>query len=584
MANFPKLFITLCILLLPFIGKAQTPRLEKAGGAARMLVQNKPFIILGAEIHNSTGSDTAALKKALKQAKALNMNTILAYAYWEFIEPEEGKFNFWLLDQLLNESRKENLKVVLVWFGSWKSTTSAYVPAWVKTNPQRFPRHTLADGKTLEILSPFSDANRDADAKAYTALMQHLKAVDKAQTVILMQTENEPGCFQGYRDYAAAALKAWSAEVPKEVISYLNAQKGKLFPALEKVWAANGYKNQGSWEEVFGKSSAEGEYPHYSEELFMAFHYSKYLNHIAAQGRKILDLPTFCNGWLYNKRGYYPHGTVNPHVLDMYRAGGSALDFYSPNVYTIDYDKLFSEYKTGGNVLFIPESLLSPAGVLYAIAEYDAIGFAPFGLDGWNRNDESVKANLKLLGEINGALQGMQGLISSKYGSDQMRGAYFALTAHHKTIEMGDYNIAIGSSTDFRFSIDFGKSLEQVGKQVISFAALSGQDDPAPGPNTPTADKPALPASPFGGLPKDMGAALIIQQAADEFYIVGYSVKLNFALKEGIPFHHLGYLSIDEGYFKQDQFITSKRWNGDEQKINLPGQQLSVLRVRLYRI
>jgi hypothetical protein len=63
--------------------------------------------------------------------------------------------------------KEENLKVVLVWFGSWKSTASSYVPEWVKTNPKRFPRYTLADGKTLEMLSAFSDENRNADAKAY---------------------------------------------------------------------------------------------------------------------------------------------------------------------------------------------------------------------------------------------------------------------------------------------------------------------------------------------------------------------------------------------------------------------------------
>lgn len=148
MANLPKIVTTLGVLLLPLLNFAQRPFLDKSGEAAKMMVQNKPFIILGAEIHNSTGSDTAGLKKVLKQAKALNMNTILAYAYWEFIEPEEGKFNFWLLDQLLQAARKEKLKVALVWFGSWKSTTSSYAPAWVKTNPQRFPRHTLADGKT----------------------------------------------------------------------------------------------------------------------------------------------------------------------------------------------------------------------------------------------------------------------------------------------------------------------------------------------------------------------------------------------------------------------------------------------------
>lgn len=583
MKSFLSVFIIILIVFKSNFIQAQLPRLDKTCGSVKMIVDGKPFLILGSEMHNSTGTDIEGMKQAIKQVKELGMNTVLGYAYWELIEPEEGKFNFTLVDELIKETRKENLKLDLVWFGSWKSTTSSYAPEWVKTNPKRFPRYTLADGKTLEILSPFSDENQKADAKAYAALMQHIKLVDTNHTVIIMQPENEPGCFIGYRDYSANALKAWNADIPKEVTNYLTAKKGKLFPALEKIWAANGYKTKGTWEDIFGKSTEGGEFKYYTEELFMAYFYSKYMNYVTAEGRKILDLPSYCNGWLYNKKGYYPHATINPHVLDMYMAGGTALDFYSPNVYTIDYDDLFPKYKTGGNTLFIPESLLSPAGVLYSIGEYDAIGFAPYGIDGWNKNDESTKKNLKLITEINTTLKEMSGIITSKYESQQMRGAYIAPMSRGKAIEIGDYKLTTASLAGFAFSIDFGKSLEQAGKQVISFADLAGIDEPAPAHNDKPADKAPPAASPFGGLPKEMGAAIIIQNTADEFYILGYGVKVHFALKDGVPFNHLGFLSIDEGHFKSDKFIATKRWNGDEQKVSLPDNQLTVLKVRLYR-
>ncbi len=41
-----------------------------------------------------------------------------------------------------------------------------------------------------------------------------------------------------------------------------------------------------------------------------------------------------------------------------------------------------------------------------------------------------------------------------------------------------------------------------------------------------------MPASPFGPLPEEIASAIVIQNASDEFYVVGYGVKLDFALNE----------------------------------------------------
>ncbi len=568
MKQLSRVYFSILLGVLPLLSFAQLPRLDKSRPAPIMMVDGKPFLILGGELHNSTGSDKAALKNALKEIKSYHLNTVLGYAYWEMIEPVEGQYNFELVDELLKSAREENMKVVLVWFGSWKSTASSYVPEWVKTNPKRFPRYTLADGKTLEMLSAFSEENRNADAKAYVALMQHLKEVDTQHTVIMTQVENEPGCFDNYRDMSPAGQKAWQSPMPADMVNYLKANKGKLFPALEKAWADNGYKTKGTWEEVLGKSTDQGDYKFYTEELFMAYHYSKYLNYIAAEGRKKLDLPTFCNGWLYNKRGFYPHGTINPHVLDAYRAGGTALDFYSPNVYTTDYDELFSNYTLGGNTLFIPESMLVPAGALYSIGAFNALGFAPFGIDGERTKSKENAVHLSILTATNKTLSNMTGLITSHYNSSKMRGLYINATKKEHKIELGDYQITASSSTERGgFSLDFGKSLENVGK---------------PQPASGTEAAPAAPA-PFGSVPKGIGSAIVIQQGTDEFYVVGYGVKLNFRLKEGVKFEHLGFVSIDEGDFENEKFIPRKRWNGDEQKASLPDTQLTVLKIKLYR-
>lgn len=567
-------FVILCCLL-SINSIAQIPYLKKENGAASLIVNGKPFIVLGAEMHNSTGTDTSAVTAVMKQAKNLNMNTVLGYAYWEMVEPVEGKFNFDLVDHLIKSAEKENLKLILVWFGSWKSTTSSYAPEWVKTNPKRFERYTLADKTTLEILSPFCEENLKADTKAYVALMKHLKGIDTKHTVIMLQPENEPGTFSSYCDFSPKAVKAWQENVPAEVIDFLSRNKGKLNNVLEKSWAANGNKTNGKWAELFG--DVQG-YPHYAEELFMAYNYSKYINLLAAEGRKVLDLPSYCNGWLYNKLGNYPHGTINPHVLDMYHAAGNALDFYSPNVYSLDYDQLFTDYKNNGKILFIPESILSPAGVLYAVGEYDAIGFAPYGIDGWNPEDK----NQKLLSEVNKTLQEMQGVITSRFNSNEMKGLYQAPMARNKSIEIGDYILSVSSAESHRFAIDFGKSLEEAGKETISFPQLMGIEVPEGIPQQ-EAKQQGPPPNPFAGLPKDYGAAIILLNSPDEFYVIGYGLRIDFALKEGITFNHLGYRSIDKGYFKNNNFVATKRWNGDELKTVLPADEITVLKVRLYR-
>jgi len=59
-----------------------------------------------------------------------------------------------------------NLRVVLLWFGSWKNGTSSYPPVLGERNWEKLPHRADKDGKGREILSTLSAANREADARA----------------------------------------------------------------------------------------------------------------------------------------------------------------------------------------------------------------------------------------------------------------------------------------------------------------------------------------------------------------------------------------------------------------------------------
>ena len=228
------------------------PHLRKQGAVVQLLVDGKPFLVLGGELGNSSSSSLEYLRPLWPKLAALNLNTVLVPVYWELIEPAEGKFDFALVDGLIEEARKHRLRLVLLWFASWKNSMSCYAPAWVKTNEQRFPRAEDKAGNGMEILSPFSQENLNADARAFAALMRHLREVDsRDHTVIMVQVENEIGMIPDSRDRSASANQLFNQAVPPELMSYLEQHRDTLVPELRAAWAATKFKTRGTWEEVF---------------------------------------------------------------------------------------------------------------------------------------------------------------------------------------------------------------------------------------------------------------------------------------------------------------------------------------------
>ncbi|RDW56525.1 hypothetical protein BP6252_14129 [Coleophoma cylindrospora] len=377
----------------------EIPYLEATYNSKQLIVHGKPFLIRGAELHNSSLSSAEFMNDVWAKLSAANINTVLGATTWEQIEPEEGKFDFTELDKVIEAAREHGLHLILLWFGSFKNGFSAYTPAWVKTNQKRFPRAKLRkEGGRMEIgntLSIFHPEAPQADLKAFTALMQHLKTVDeKHSTVIMVQVENEVGLIGDSRDGSAAANKIFNSPVPDELLKFLVSDWANLNSTIKANLAH--FKGQTSitntsWESVFGSAVA-------TDELFMAYHYAIYLERIAAAGKAAYPIPHFTNVWLGDTDdvsnggvvsggtapGVYPSGGGVAPVLDIWQKFAPTFDIVTPDIYMADYKKACATYRHRNQPLFIPEQRRDEYGarrIWYAFGSHQAMGTAPFGID-----------------------------------------------------------------------------------------------------------------------------------------------------------------------------------------------------------
>lgn len=333
--------ISLAILLAALTGYATAappsdgpPYLDKSGPISHLVVDGKPFLILGGELRNSSTSSLDYMKQIWPRMAAERFNTLLAAATWQQIEPQEGKFDFSYVDAAIAGAQESHLHLVILWFGSWKNGTSTYPPAWVKADMRRFPRVQDQQGTNLETLSAFSNANRDADARAFAALMKHIKEVDGTKhTVLMMQVENESGILGPARDYSAEAEAAWKRPVPDALLSFLKKNKERLQPEFLDVWARTGFRTKGTWGEVFGDSQ-------WAQEIFEAWQYSQYIDTVAAAGKAEYPIPMYVNTWLTQYTGEpggdHPSGGAVSRVLDVWLAGISHIDVLAPDIYLPD--------------------------------------------------------------------------------------------------------------------------------------------------------------------------------------------------------------------------------------------------------
>ena len=295
------------------------------------------------------------------------------------------------------------------------------MPEWVKRDTKRFPRVLLRDGRPTERLSPFNESNRKADATAFSALMKHVREVDAAHTVIMVQVENEVGVIPESRDHSAVANAAFAGAVPKELMDYIGKHSDELAPELRAAWVAAGKKTKGSWEDIFGQAPI-------TDDFFMAWQYATYIDAVTAAGKAEYPLPMYANAALIRPNyqpGQYNSGGPLPHSMDIYRAGAPHLDFLSPDVYFDNYAYWARQYKREGNPVFVPEArggLEGAANALYTFGELNGLGFSPFGIDGHmsQPGSEKLETIQQPITALYSELSHLAPLILEKQGTGQM--------------------------------------------------------------------------------------------------------------------------------------------------------------------
>jgi hypothetical protein len=357
-------------------------------------VDGKPFPVIGAEVHNSSSSSIPAIDTSFAAVHALGANTVLAPVAWDLMESSEGVFDFTLVDHMVAAARAHNLRLIPLWFGSWKNAVSTYVPAWVKTDTARFPRSELSDGSRVEHLTPFSSAARDADACAFAALMRHLREVDADKTVIAVQVENEIGLLGDTRDHSAAAENAFASQVPAAVVE---AIAGDENAPLHAEWLDAGARREGAWAEVFPAGDR-------ADEAFMAAAFAAYTEAVASAGAAEYDLPLFVNAWLDadsvfdgpvtvaggKRPGQYPSGGPVMPVAAIWESLAPSLHFIAVDAYVKDAGPVFASFRSRRDRLFVPELRADTEGVAQmfaAIGEHRAVGVALFGVDAYTAED-----------------------------------------------------------------------------------------------------------------------------------------------------------------------------------------------------
>lgn len=526
------------------------PQLRTEHGATQLYVDGKPYAILGGELANSSASSLTYLSKQWAGLDAMHLNTVLAPVYWELIEPKEGAFDFKSVDGLIDQARHHDKHLVLLWFGSWKNSMSSYVPHWVKADDVRFPRAERSGGSGMEILSPSSRNNVEADATAFAALMKHLRAYDgERHTVIMIQVENEIGMIPQARDHSPAANAAFGAPVPAQLTGYLAAHKDFLTPQMHKAWASHGFKTGADWQDTFGAGV-------WTDEMFDAWEQARYAGEVAARGKAIYPLPMYVNAALV-RPGYLPGRYVSggplPHLFDIWRAAAPAIDILSPDIYFPNFVEWTTKYAVPGNPLFIPETgvggpVESAANALYAFGQKGLIGFSPFAIERLKGEQAGVMADLyTTLGELMPYILANQGTgkILGLRPPATYDGVFDTVPQH---LSIGDYSL------------------------TVSFPKLRRFDPKCD-------DICAMRLKPEGR------GALIVQIGPNEFLAAGSGVNIAFGPKQGGG--QVGLDSVWEGRFVKGVWTPGRLLNGDDtgegREVHLPWDRLDIQRIRLYR-
>ncbi|NLO09613.1 MAG: DUF5597 domain-containing protein [Clostridiales bacterium] len=515
-------------------------------------VNGKPFFTIGGQTHNSSTYSEDVMKKAWLGIEALGLNTIAAPICWGQIEPEEDLFDFSQIDMILDGARKRNVKVVLLWFGTWKNGTSHYVPKWVKTQKERFVWAETAQNIRTRTLSPLCEATKEADKKAYLKVIEYLKKVNTDDVVLSVQIENEPGSIGTPRDYSKLGETAFSSNIPEELYDWL--EKLSDCP-IKRFWTENGSQKNGTWEEVFGIEASP---------IFTSYYTAIYINEISKAGKEIYDIPTYVNVWIgemYQQIAGvdYPSGGPTTKTIDLWKFLTPDIDAICPDIYLQDYitfDALCEAYSRDDNIFYIPESapsVMNALNVFMAIEKHNLSGIHTFGIDSVVDKDGVLLEGAREWANTAKILSSARPLIEKYLGTGKIYAVAQFEGSSGQSFDFGDYigKVTYSMPLDKQFATNSWGFMDTYHREPEYFNVR--------------------------------GKGLIIYEGNGSFYLAGEGYKLVLIKKDTIEgmttgvrqsvflnTRHQEYLSVSEGYFDEDDnFITVKERCGDESDLGL---------------
>lgn len=531
---FRRALLSLVLLCLsaPAAAQGPLPQIVTKNGRHALYVDGAPFLILGGQANNSSNYPDM-LPEVWPTIRALRANTLEIPVAWEQIEPVEGRFDFSWLDTLIPQARENNVRLILLWFGTWKNTGPAYVPEWVKSDTKRFPRMMTKDGKTHYVPTPLGRNTLEADKRAFVQLMRHIRKIDPQHTVIMVQPENEVGSYGSPRDFSPEANRLFAGPIPAEL--------------------ARGIGKSGTWSQVFDWKA---------DQAFNAWYTARYIDEIAAAGQAELKLPMYVNVVVsdpFNEKAG-PNGAsggADWNVLDIWKVAAPHIATAAPDLYDREYrvyNAKLDRMARPDNPLFIPETGNDAefARYFWLALGKGAIGWAPFGMD-------TTYANFPLGAKVLDA-ETLDAFASKFALMAPIARDWARLALEHPTI-------------GFAKGADASDQSQIMGRWKITaqYGLWSFGD--------PSWTWMKMPPHPNKELP--VGGAALIQLGDDEFLLAGSDIRIGFGLAAESPRDHVHYLSVEEGTYRDGRWVMKRRWNGDQTDYGLNLTKPTLLKVRL---
>ena len=514
---------------------------------------NKPVYVTGLQAHNSSTGSPDLIRKSLDAVEQYGGNTLEAPVYWFQIEKEEGVFDFSSVRELIDQVRDRGFYLIILWFGCNKNGHPNYLPEYMKLQPEVYRMAFGPDGAPVPSISVHCRATLEKDLVAFRKFAEFVRDYDgQERTVLAIQIENEFGYGGTDRDYSDLGENDYRKGVPE---------------ALWDLEIPNSYADRVSktWEGLFGR---------YANEVFSAWYHARFVEELAKAGKEACDLPFYCNIALGERGLDYPGLSYNagagvPRMIDVWKRGAPHLDLLCPDIYHSDkatYSRVCEKYDREDNALFIPET--SPSGVSFAMdiilaaGRYHAIGVCGFGAESTLDEKGELLPNAREVAYSMRAISGLAPLLL-KYRNS---GRVYAFTQ--------DEFVTEDTVMTKRYCIT-AQYIKNNPKFLLRYSRINSR----------------APENRF--LYEERGRGILIQTDDDEFYLAGSGIGIDFVRLpdpgDAKCYAHLrsrmatqlNFLSVEEGHFEGDHWVTEYVRNGDESNFQFYSFCGQVVRIRI---